>query len=122
MDKFLVGITDGLGLDAFGRAIARTTTTDLGSGIAALASSAPAAKIRTGTKPDPCGPSGVGDLRKFGTRANNASVMAIATTAYRRAYIDWCDSSMRLLEESFLGEVSAPHEAEAVMAPRSLAG
>ena len=44
------------------------------------------------------------------------------TTAYRRAYIDWCDSSMRLLEESFLGEVSAPHEAEAVMAPRSLAG
>ena len=30
--------------------------------------------------------------------------------AYRRAYIEWCEKSMRLLEESFLGDNLATHD------------
>ena len=30
--------------------------------------------------------------------------------AYRRAYIEWCEKSMRLLEESFLGDGVAAHD------------
>lgn len=32
--------------------------------------------------------------------------------AYRRAYIDWCEKSMKLLEESLLGEGPSPHAGE----------
>jgi hypothetical protein len=44
------------------------------------------------------------------------------TTAYRKAYIEWCDSSMRLLEESFLGEVSAPLDGAGATAEQTRAG
>jgi DNA-binding PadR family transcriptional regulator len=36
--------------------------------------------------------------------------------SYRRAYIDWCEQSMRMLEESFLNE-GAPADVDAEAAP-----
>jgi hypothetical protein len=34
--------------------------------------------------------------------------------AYRRAYIDWCEKSMKLLEASLLGEGPSPHAGDAL--------
>ena len=42
--------------------------------------------------------------------------------AYRKAYIDWCERSMQLLEESFLGGASADAEAQMPAAAAFLDG
>jgi DNA-binding PadR family transcriptional regulator len=41
---------------------------------------------------------------------------------YRKAYIDWCERSMQLLEESFLGRASADAEAQMPAAAEFLDG
>ena len=37
--------------------------------------------------------------------------------SYRRTYIDWCERSMSLLEESFLGEVASPCDPKQLSEP-----